>query len=438
MKCLGKFDFVVREYQSIDFYNNKTFIKEAIGIGLLDHKTGMVLPSPLTHFIKSVYQRKNGSLSTQRNPAYEVVKFLNFINEQIRNNNNDFGELKVDGLCGLKLEHGSYYISYLASKAINGDMDGSYVFRMEKYLIEFYRWLNKQEILIKPVQFEEDDSSPFDDIELGTIYPNKRKLQPNKLVDFGGNRLELAIKFLRIAEYVAPEIVLGIAFQFFGGLRAGEVVNLTKKSLEYPKFNSEENGANKFILKIRDNQKHLFSHRSTKIHEQVKRPRNQSLLVHPLLSSMYMKHKLRLNRLMNESKIHNSQALFLSESTGNAISGKSYHEKFMKVKVAFLLQLSKEERINDLEYLTQKRWSTHIGRGVFTNFLLDIGATITQVAIARGDNSITSVLKYVEETNAIKITQEALNKIRVAYDKELSEITVQSMENWSVASNGNK
>ncbi|MGF9911194.1 hypothetical protein ABEX47_03060 [Paenibacillus ehimensis] len=438
MERLGRFDFVVREYQSIDFYNNNTFYKEAVGIGLFDSTSGMVFPSPLSQFIKSVYQRKNVSLSTQRNPAYEIVKFLNFINEQIRNNNSDFGKLKVEGLFGLRLEHGSYYISYLASKAINGDMDGNYVYRIEKYLIEFYKWLNKQEILYEPIQFEEDGSSPFDDIELGTIYPNKQALPSNRLVDFGENRLELVIKFLRIADYVAPEIALGIAFQFFGGLRAGEVVNLTKKSLEYPKYNSDENGADKFILKVRDNQKYLFNHRATKIHEQVKRPRTQTLLIHPLLTSMYVKHKLRLNRLLKDNKIKNSQALFISESTGNAISGKSYHEKFMAVKEAFLLQLSKEERIEDYEYLTQKRWSTHIGRGVFTNFLLDIGATVTQVAIARGDKSITAVLKYVEETNAIKITQDALNKIRIAYDRELSEITVQNIESWSLTSNGYK
>jgi integrase len=359
------------------------------------------------------------------------VKYLNFVIHQINNESKDYISLRSEGLFGLRLLHGAGYISYLSLIAAEGELDDQYVLRIERYLIQFYMWLKKQGIIDELFDYEECDKSPFDDIELGTIYPKKQKKPSNKLVDFGDNRLELVLKFIKIAEQIAPDIMLGITFQFFGGLRLGEVVNLTKRSLENPNYFSENTGRQQFILQVRDNQTLLFGHRKTSIHEQVKRPRNQSLLVHPLLSSIYMQHKKRLIRLKNEGKIKNDLALFVSTKTGLAISGKSYHEKFMAVKQAFLMQISREERIEDFDFLTKKRWSTHICRGVFTNFLLEIGATVTQVAIARGDKSITAVLHYVEEANAIKITQEALNKIRSAYDMEKAEITSECQEVWT-------
>ena len=53
--------------------------------------------------------------------------------------------------------------------------------------------------------------------------------------------------------------------------------------------------------------------------------------------------------------------------------------------------------MNDYLFLTDKKWSTHIGRGIFTNFLLQVGATIPEIAIARGDKNLSSVMSYVEE-----------------------------------------
>lgn len=55
-------------------------------------------------------------------------------------------------------------------------------------------------------------------------------------MDFGENRYELVQRFIKIAQDVAPDITLGICFQFFGGLRTGEVVNLTKEAIESPYF----------------------------------------------------------------------------------------------------------------------------------------------------------------------------------------------------------
>ena len=86
-----------------------------------------------------------------------------------------------------------------------------------------------------------------------------------------------------------------------GGLRTGEVVNLTKEAIESPYFWDNTNlGENKFILKIRERHKKLFQNKTNLQHEGVKRPRNQALLTNPLLSQVYKEHKQYLERLNNQ------------------------------------------------------------------------------------------------------------------------------------------
>ena len=90
-------------------------------------------------------------------------------------------------------------------------------------------------------------------------------------------------------------------FSIFGGLRTGEVVNLTKEAIESPYFWDNTNlGENKFILKIRERHKELFQNKTNLQHEGVKRPRNQALLTNPLLSQVYKEHKQYLERLNNQ------------------------------------------------------------------------------------------------------------------------------------------
>src|SRR5699024_4413291 len=117
-------------------------------------------------------------------------------------------------------------------------------------------------------------SNPFDDIELGTVIVGRDERVPTALVDFGSNRYPLTLKFINIARLIALEIALGICYQFFGGLRRAEVINLTKHSVKKTGKNT--------ILEIRDNQDILFSHIKNTSHLQVKKPRDQALLANEL------------------------------------------------------------------------------------------------------------------------------------------------------------
>ncbi|MGI2773895.1 hypothetical protein [Bacillus cytotoxicus] len=360
-----------------------------------------------------------------------MIKFLNYINKQIENEATEFVNLKQEGLFGLRLIHGSQFISYLSLKARNEELSSDYIYRIESYLIKFYQWLSTNQIIHEKINAEKD--SPFNNLELGTIYPGRDERVSEKLVDFGENRYELVQRFIKIAQDVAPDIVLGICFQFFGGLRAGEVVNLTKEAIESPYYWNHTNlGERKFILKIRERHSELFKNKTNLQHEGVKRPRNQALLTNPLLSLVYKEHKQHLKRLNNQNETKNPNALFIAKRTGEPMSGKTYTELFNKVKKEFLKKISDEGRTEDYLFLTDKKWSTHIGRGIFTNFLLQIGATIPEIAIARGDKNLSSVMSYVEDKNALQLTKEAIDNIRIAAEMKNADINKKNIDNFNL------
>ncbi|WP_394191428.1 hypothetical protein [Paenisporosarcina quisquiliarum] len=429
--------YVVREYDILEVNGEVETYISTIGIGIKNTRTNIIYPSPITNFIKSMYRNKGKSLSSQRNSAYAVTRFLNYITRQISEENNDFIDLKNIGLCGLGLIHGSQYISFLSLKVNAGSLSTNYVNDQMQYLIKFYYWLKIQGIIhddfkieyksIKRGNFERIvEVNPFDNFELGTILTGRDERVLNKLSDFGSNRYNLTIKFINIARNVAPEIVLGICFQFFGGVRRSEVVNLTRQSII--------NHGDGLILHIRDNQKLLFPNVKNTSDIQVKTPRNQTLLMNDLMLNIYKEHLSRLDGF--KRKNNNSNVLFASEHTGLPITGKQYHSKFMKVKKALLNTLSTEENINDYLLLAETSWSTHIGRGIFTNFLLDLGLNPTQIAIARGDRNINSALAYVDEKTAIENMKVAINNIREAYEKRESIINSETLKKWREVENG--
>ncbi|MBE1556296.1 hypothetical protein [Sporosarcina limicola] len=425
--------FVVREYK-IEEIIGETIIKTAtIGIGFVSKDTGNVYPSPLTNFIKSNYRRKGKSLSSQRNAAYAITRFLNYIEEQIEEGDDDFLLLKTKGLSGLELIHGSKYITHLSLQVRIKKLSANYVKNQMMYIIYFYAWLRDQEIIEGDFELTYKEvrgkrgvlsvaSNPFDDIELGTVIVGRDERVPTALVDFGSNRYPLTLKFINTARLIAPEIALGICYQFFGGLRRSEVINLTKQSIKQTGKST--------ILEVRDNQEILFSHIKNTSHLQVKNPRNQALLANDLTDSIYREHLTWLEQSEKDGKAKSNQALFISPTTGNPMTGKQYYIKFTEVKMKFLKQLSDEGNTDDYLLLAQNDWSTHIGRGVFTNFLLDIGLNSTQVAIARGDNSINSSLAYIDEKTAIESMNLAVNNIREAFQRREALIDDEYTNKW--------
>ncbi len=95
--------------------------------------------------------------------------------------------------------------------------------------------------------------SVFRDPSLGTRFPSRdtSKRKVAKLKDFGEDRNQLTIHFIRTAMDIAEDIALGLCFQFYGGLRRGEVVNVSRGDLIVSEGESME-------VQIRDNRRKFF------------------------------------------------------------------------------------------------------------------------------------------------------------------------------------
>ncbi|MEJ9126359.1 hypothetical protein P4I92_22080 [Bacillus cereus] len=420
------FVFFVKEYNTVNAIGGKNYEQECAGIGIRDVQTGIEYPSPLTGFIKSQYRSKNISLSNQKNPAYEICKFLNYCREKVEEQDLEFLELKENGIWGLRRKHASLYISDLSIRSRAGQLASKYVKQIIRYLNQFYHWMQSQGLLMEDVKFFYKEiyvkkakrfvlvGDIFNDEILCTIYPSKREKKKTKLVDFGKYRFELVEAFLDIAETSYPDIYVGICLQFFGGLRKGEVLNLTRNAL----IKKDEG----YLLDVDDRRHILFPDKKNTDAEQVKVPRHQALLWNNRLEYAIKEHFDKLNAWCAVGKIRNNEAFLVNSRSGKPITGKVYWEQFNKIKEDLLEKLSKEGKAKQLNFLTSLPWSTHLARGVFTNFCFELGMSISEVAIARGDSSLSSVLDYVEELAAYETMKEAMNNIRNAFKNQTGKI----------------
>ncbi|WP_144528936.1 site-specific integrase [Peribacillus simplex] len=427
------YQFVVFEYPLVEVVGGKPNIDKYIGFGLRDNENNLIYPLPITKFLDN-YRNKSQSLKGQKNAAEAIKRFLNYcigaVAESKHNPDfDDFSNLAYQGLQGLKLKHGSIYITHLTLRCKYEGLDCTYVRKDIRYLNKFYYYLQEEGLIEK--QFEPlhkevtviahtgkkklvkqlIEIDIFDKKGLGTVYPpqrSKKAKRKKNLKDFGSNRYLLIKEFIEVAEAVEPEIVVGIYLQFFGGLRRGEVVNVLRKGLM-----ETEDG---FIVDIDDHRDVLFLKKKNTETEQVKYPRYQGLFCHKSMLYTIKKHTEWLDSLEKEGKLKNKNALLINRHTGLPITGSNYAEKFNRVKEAFLKKLADEHRVTDHNFLTAKPWSTHIGRGCFTNFCLDIGMKIGEVAVARGDSNVNSVLDYLEEKVAVQTLKRAIEHIQKAFD----------------------
>lgn len=416
--ALAKYKFVVKETEIKEVVDKQIVDMRVVNIGVKDEETDIIYPHPLTDFIRIMYEYMGTSVNSQIAPANVVCRFLNYLLIKIDEKDEGFNELVFNGLRGLKLRHGSRYITYLTMKGLSKGTVSNY----ENYLKYFYYYLQEQGLLTLEFQIKkyinaEDKlilESPFRAPAFETRLPSKNtaKQRKHKLKDFGDKRYRLVTDFIQKAREVAPEIAFGVCLQFYGGLRRGELVNLTLGSLKAVIGES-------LIVEIRDNRHILFPHLQDTTKEYPKRLNylqthlaNQTILDNELLWEVYSQHMKTLELKLKRKEIKNPSALFLDQD-GKAMSGNVYERKFKRVKKALMLELKDAEgRSADYALLSETSWGTHIGRGIFTNFLFDMGLTVTQIAIARGDTNIHSAMEYVDSKATTKALEEAIEEIK--------------------------
>ncbi|WP_394548148.1 site-specific integrase [Priestia aryabhattai] len=410
---ITKYKFVSREVKVNEIFKGEMRNLRVIIIGVLDKDSNIIYPHPLTNFIKSMYEYQGKSINSQIIPAQVVCKFLNFIIDKLKAEDVEFLSLIEEGINGLKRLHASRYITTLSLEG----KDYRTVSHHEKYLNKFYIYLKEMNIIDEEFEYQlskgkgnKIPNSIFRHPSLSTRYPSKQtsEVRAAKLKDFGKNSANLTAHFINIARNVAPEISLGLCFQFYGGLRRGEVVNVTRSDLIIHYRESME-------VQIKDNRRLLFPRLTNTNFENPKRLNyldinlaKQTILDNDLVWDVYDEHLKTLDILIKKGKCTVNSALFIDKD-GKPMSGKVYERRFKKVKKAFLDSLVE---YNDFSILNKTIWNTHIGRGVFTNLLINMGLTVTQLAIARGDRNINSALKYIDETFTNIQIQEAIDEFK--------------------------
>lgn len=376
-----------------------------------DENTGVWMPSRLSHYIYAYHSSKQ--INTQLSYARIITGFMNFILGQIESEDILFNSLKVEGLYGLRFYHGILYLNYLGNDL---EKPNSYetVCEKENQLMNFYDYLHKRGITksnmdivyvitkkgakgssstSKSTKGEKVLISPFTEDE--GIKINKPPIdakKKSKLWDMPQSHWEL---LLEIAEIETPDIAFGVCLQIMGGLREGEAVNQTQTS-----FKKNEKG-DRLMLSIADRQNLLFRSRGVKTDKsQVKKPREEQV-VFDFNGELFLMLERHLSRL-NAKKNAKTTALFI-DSRGNAMTGEVYSRRFLILKRAFLKALE-EVKPSDAKEYKNKRWRSHIGRHIFTNYLIknnmchDItGKPMAERLMAlRGDISPLSSLAYID------------------------------------------
>lgn len=386
--------------------DGKVIKKQFAVIGLKNLETGTHIIHPVTDFILHNWQARK--FNTQKKHALNTVKFLNYILFNRRS-------FRTHSLSDLKLSDGSKYLNTLTSE---GKSRGT-VKDSERTLTNFYLWLIgkgvissidknslvKKETMHGTIYYE----SPFQ-----VIYPEHQP--PNVEHAFPAKYIPL---LLEIAILEAMPIALGVYMQLFGGLRVGEVVNLKRTQVKRRIANRD------FLFDVKD-QNFRSDLKDSAGSSYVKRTRSQRIFqIKDWGESLFNDH-IELFKARD-----NTNALFVNRD-GKAMSGRSYRQYFDKLKRSFIEYLKTYGDIEDkllAHHLSMMSWSTHIGRGTFTNMLAEIAENPYDIAFPRGDKSLLSSLSYMSRTERLrKKLEQKFNNMHEAYIPKLIENRKQKKE----------
>jgi hypothetical protein len=404
--------------------------KNTVMIKERDDDTGVWMPSSLTHYIYAYYS--NSSINTQESVGYLVCDFMNYTLDQVElGEDKVFENLNSEGLYGLNFMHGAKFLHYLGNEKPKRN-NYKTVMRKQNELIYFYDFLRNKGITNEymqvafevgekytPSEFKNETEgksrgkkvliNPFDDCGVDINYPSKDNYDAKpKLADMRKCDWEL---LLEVAEEETPDIAFGVAIQLMGGVRTGEVVNQTVNSYKVDKY------GDKLLLDIQDRQGWLFKNRGIKTDKsQVKKPRKDQP-VFDFNGELFRILEKHLNYL-KERRRTNTRALFV-DLNGNAMTGEVYHTRFAFLKECFLQKLAERKPALAKEYREHYKWGSHIGRHIYTNYLIKTGLcndgtgkpAAQILANLRGDKRLTSAYIYIDRIAVIESVQERLEQL---------------------------
>lgn len=246
------------------------------------------------------------------------------------------------------------------------------------------------------------------------VPPFKGVILPRDRIDHIAHMIpeEFILPFLETVIQVANPIALGVYCQLFGGLRQGELVNIQRNDVTSIGTFGQEG----LVIKLRKRNLRLDIIDSSGS-AGVKKERNQ--IIFPISDWLHILYK---HHLENYKSKDGSDALFVNRD-GKAMSGRGYRYYFEKAKEAFLnvLKNSSEpsEKVAALK-LREYKWSTHIGRGIFTNLLAEEAQNPYDIALPRGDSNLSSSMVY--QGNTLRMKENLENRMNDLYKDYLPKL----------------
>lgn len=364
------YTFVVRPVHVI--YDKEHFVDTCIICVQRDSDHATVI-HPISEYI--VRKHRNDTAATQKNVAGAICRFLNFMRQQ---GVVDFSDLTVGDV--------ELYLNTLSYEGVSRE----YLSQTEYNLKQFYYYLAvEKQILphVSPSEFVHVPNANGESLKLPVDVKRPRKKAVQKVESISEQYIGLLI---RTAVRYAPQIAFGFILQFLGGLRAGEVVNLSKSAVR----TIGAYGYDGWLVDV-----------SVRVLREdiatggVKSPGLQR--VFPLGKMGADIYKMHMERYTSPS---DSDVLFIN-TRGDAMSDRSYRRYFNVVKERFIDILRHSDDTNDIiyaQYLSEWKWSTHIGRGTYSNMGSKITNNPFELASMRRDKYPLSSMPYIAESDETK------------------------------------
>lgn len=369
----NKYIFSKQIYKSI---NKDGSVRQLVSIDIQQKDLGLSFPTPFNAFLLEYQNRKTSTIGMI---ASLIVRFLNHIFIE--------AEFPIDSIQELTWMQGVEFLSNLSIQP-NGKL------QYAEYLSRFYVFCKKHNMAkIPDYDFEERIKCIYPKYR-ENIFKGRYEVEPKRSVD-AIHEIDTAYlpMFFDTAKDIAPDIYLGLFFQFAGGLRASEVVSVEYNSIRFIR----DSGVFTLSLKLED--KDLRPDLSSGFISKVKRNRTQVVL--PIfgdrLEQAYETHK----KLYRKEHI---SAVFVDRN-GNPMTVHTYWKRFNRIKKEFIRRLYECSTMESQMYavfLESYKWSTHIGRGTYSNIVAQNANSIGEIAIMRGDSSLSSSLPYLNDNRSVE------------------------------------
>ncbi len=369
-----------------------TIHKRVALIILKDDISKLDLVHPFTDYV--ITEISKLSIKTQIDYSWKIVKFLNYI---LDNN----ARFEINNFTKLKYYHASSFINEYC-----GDLSRETALGYKNIIAKFYYFLAKKAVLeyCHKNDFTETKvevgngriinvvEAPFQGLEIPEA---KVKSKNEHDID-----VELQALMLEIAYEEVNCIALGVALQLFGGLRLSEVVRCRYSLIRTFGYFGEDGIM--IILKdddegTRPDLKNNGGKGYVK-RQRVQQTKSPNGLISELLKQHNQKYKDKSG----------GDAVFIN-ADGRPMSYESYIYYFNKLKKKFLERLSKSDNPimkSQSVVLKASRWSTHIGRGMFTNNLVESAENPIIVQMLRGDLDPRSVYVYISNSKRLGLKYE--------------------------------